>query len=114
VSRGGKSRRVPDFGDEDCRHDWADTFDRLDRFVALVSTKPLCKRLLDHDAFGAVELEKVPERVHPDGVRALEGHLVKQLLTSGAEHVIQGRQDAVLGHHRVDLGLGRGAKGCEF
>ena len=68
----------------------------------------------DQGQFPLVELEQVAEGLHPDGIGALEGHLVQQGLARGAEHGAVCGQDPGLGHHSVYLGLGRGAQGHQL
>jgi hypothetical protein len=69
---------------------------------------------LDHHQLAGVVVQQLEQRPDPQLVGALEGHLLDQLPSAGAEHVIEGGQDPFFGHHRVDLGLGRGAQRGEL
>jgi hypothetical protein len=79
-----------------------------------VAPKTPGDRALDHGELAAVDLEEIAQRGDPDGIRAFEGHLVEELLTSRAEHVVERWQDAELCHDGVHLGLGRDAESDEL
>ena len=106
----GKATDIADLSDEDPGHDRPDAADGLDGLVAGVVFEHGPHLALDHGQFPLVELEEVPQRLDSQRVHPLEGHFVDQRLAAGTEHPAQLGEDAVLGHHRVDLPLGRGSK----
>jgi hypothetical protein len=52
-----------------------------------------------------VELDEVPQRLHPQGVGGLEAELVEEAPATGAEEVIEGRNHSGLAQHGMHLGL---------
>ena len=105
---------IADLGDEDRRHHRPDPTDCLHRPIADMAPKSPGYRVFDHGELAPVDLEEIAQRGDSDGIRAFEGHLVEELLTSRAEHVVEGWQDAELCHDGVHLGLGRDAEGDEL
>jgi hypothetical protein len=69
---------------------------------------------LEHGDLPVVDLYEIAQGLHPDRVGLIEPHLVQERLAFGAEDVLESRDHALLGQHRVHLGLQPRAQGNEL
>ena len=86
----------------------------LDGPVTAVARQLVVDLSLDHGDLAVEDLQQVTQRLDPQLLGTLKGHVAQQLQATRAEHVRERRQDADLGHHCVPLGLGRGAQGHQL
>jgi hypothetical protein len=107
---GGEPMHVADLSDQDGGGDRPDAVQGLDGVVAGIVFEPAGDLPFDHSQLAVVDLQQVAQRLDPQPVGTREFHGVEQFLATRPEHLRHRRQDPQLGHHRMDLRLGRGAQ----
>src|SRR5271166_241548 len=100
---------VADLAHEDGGQDLADAWELQEGPVAWVVLQLFVHIAVEHGDLTVVELQEVPEGLDPDRVGHREIQAVQLGIPARAPHLAHHRQDPVLGHDPVDLGLGTGA-----
>jgi hypothetical protein len=105
MAGGGEAVHVADLGHEDGRRGATHAVDGLDGPVADVVSQPPVDLGLEHGDLPVVDLDQVPQRLHPDLEAPVQGGVVEEALALGTEEVIELGQHSLFGQHGVHLGL---------